>query len=96
MIPIPKRVNALECADHRTISLISHASKILLKIINNRIQAKADMILSKTQFGFRKGCGTREAIGVMRVICERSLQHWNEVFISFVDFEKAFYRINWI
>ena len=52
------------------------------------------MMLSKTQFGFRKGCGTREAIGVMRAICERSLEHGNEVFICFVDFEKAFDRID--
>ena len=78
------------------ISLISHASKILLKIINNHIQSKADMVLSKTQFGFRKGCGTREAIGVMRVICERSLEHGRDVFICFVDFEKAFDRIDWV
>jgi hypothetical protein len=96
MIPIPKKANAVECYDYRTISLISHTSKILLKIINNRIQSKADMVLSKTQFGFRKGCGTREAIGVMRVICERSLEHGNEVFICFVDFEKAFDRIDWV
>jgi Reverse transcriptase (RNA-dependent DNA polymerase) len=96
MIPIPKKANAVECSDYRTISLISHASKILLKIINNRIQSKADMVLSKTQFGFRKGCGTREAIGVMRVICERSLEHGNDVFICFVDFEKAFDRIDWV
>ena len=81
MIPIPKKANAVDCADYRTISLISHASKIVLKILNNRIQSKADMMLSKTQFGFRKGCGTREAIGVMRAICERSLEHGNEVFM---------------
>ena len=54
------------------------------------------MILSKTQFGFRKGCGTREAIGVMRVLCERSLEYGNDVFVCFVDFEKAFDRIDWI
>jgi hypothetical protein len=96
MIPIPKKSNAVDCADYRTISLISHASKILLKILNNRIQSKADVMLSKTQFGFRKGCGTREAIGVMRTICERSLEHGNEVFICFVDFEKAFDRIDWV
>ena len=54
------------------------------------------MVLSKSQFGFRKGCGTREAIGVMRVICERSIEHGNDVFICFVDFEKAFDRINWV
>lgn len=95
VIPIPKKTNAVECSDYRTISLISHASKILLKIINNRIQTKAEMMLSNTQFGFRKGCGTREAIGIMRVICERSLEHGNDVFICFVDFEKAFDRIDW-
>ena len=69
---------------------------IVLKIISNRIQSKADMMLGKTQFGFRKGCGTREAIGVMRAICERSLEHGNDVFICFVDFEKAFDRIDWV
>src|SRR5688572_2568112 len=78
MIPIPKKANAVECSDYRTVSLISHASKILLQIINNRIQAKADMVFSKTQFGFRKSCGTREATGVMRTICERSLEHGKE------------------
>src|SRR5438132_13877693 len=53
-------------------------------------------MLGNTQFGFRKGCGTREAIGVMRAICERSLEHGREVFVCFVDFEKAFDRIDWV
>jgi hypothetical protein len=96
MIPIPKKANAVECADHRTISLISHASKILLKIIAKRIEHKAELIMGNTQFGFRRGCGTREAIGVMRVICERSLEFGNDVFICFVDFEKAFDRVDWV
>jgi hypothetical protein len=54
------------------------------------------MLISKTQFGFRKGCGTREAIGMMRTLCERSLEHGNEVFICFVDYEKAFDRVDWV
>src|SRR6188508_687410 len=53
-------------------------------------------LISKTQFGFRKGCGTREAIGMMRTLCERSLEHENEVFICFVDYEKAFDRVDWV
>src|SRR5688572_14409761 len=84
MIPLPKKINAVECADYRTLSLISNASKILLKIINNHLQSKADMFVGNTQFGFWKGCGTTEAIGAMRTICERSLEHGNEVFICFV------------
>jgi len=96
MIPIPKKTNATECADYRTISIISHASKIVLKILTKRLESKVKSMISKTQFGFRKGCGTREAIGVMRTLCERSLQRGNEIFICFVDFEKAFDRVDWV
>src|SRR6476619_5049300 len=88
-------MNAVECSDQRTISLISHASKILLKILTNRIEAKARDFIGRNQFGFRKGCGTRDAIGVMRMICERSLEFGNNLYICFVDFEKAFDRVNW-
>ena len=94
MIPLPKKQNAVECADHRTISLISHASKILLRVLTKRIEGRTADFIGKTQFGFRRGCGTREAIGVMRMVCERSLDLGNEVFVCFVDFEKAFYRVN--
>ena len=74
MIPIEKKVNAMECENHRTISLISHASKIMLKELTRRIKAKAKDFISPNQFGFRRVCGTRDAIGVMRVVCvERSL-----------------------
>ena len=90
MIPIQKKANAIECGDHRTISLISHASKIVLKILNKRIEARAKSFIGKNQFGFRTGYGTRDAIGVMRTLCERSLEHDNDVYICFVDFEKAF------
>ena len=96
MIPIEKKVYAMECEDHRTISLISHASKIMLKVLTRRIEAKAKDFISRNQFGFRRGCGTRDAIGVMRVVCERSLEHWNDVYVCFVDFEKAFDRVNWV
>ena len=96
MIPIPKKTNAVDCADYRTISLISHASKIILKLLTKRLESRADMIISKTQFCFRKGCGTREAIGVMRTLCERSLEHDNDIYICFVDFEKAFDRVDWV
>ena len=62
LIPLEKKKNATRCADHRTISLISHASKVLLRILTMRLQKKADEWIGSDQFGFRKGCGTREAI----------------------------------
>jgi exonuclease III len=96
MIPLQKKANAVECEDYRTISLISHASKIMLKVLTRRIDYKVKDFLGQNQFGFRKGCGTRDAIGVMRVLCERNLEYGNDVYICFVDFEKAFDRINWV
>src|ERR1700759_3366764 len=75
MIPIPKKCNATECAEYRTISLISHASTILLKILAKRLAAKTETIISNTHFGFRRCCGTRDAIGMVRSLCERSLEH---------------------
>src|SRR2546425_3373565 len=96
MIPLPKENNAVNCSDYRTISLICHASKIMLKVLTKRIEAKAKHLLGRNQFGFRKDCGTRDAVGVMRTLCERSLEYGNEVFICFVDFEKAFDRVNWV
>ena len=62
-IPLPKKLNASDCGDCRTISLITHASKILLKVLNKRLEGKAGDCISKTQFGFKRGCGTRDAIG---------------------------------
>src|SRR6476469_8224252 len=62
MIPLQKNMKAVECSDHRTISLISHASTILLKILTNRIEAKARDFIGRNQSEFRKGFGTKDAI----------------------------------
>ena len=51
---------------------------------------------ARTKPGFRKGYETRDAIGVMRGLCERSLDYGNKVYICFVDFEKAFDRVDWV
>src|SRR5207245_6074822 len=67
-----------------------------LKVITRRIEGKTNDFIGCHQFGFRQGCGTIEAVGVMRVLCERSLKVGNEVYICFVDFEKAFDRVDWI
>lgn len=97
MIPIKKKNNATTCKDYRTISLLPHAAKVMLKILTKRIQAKveAEKGLGEDQFGFRKGRGTRDAIGALRVLTERSLEYGQEVYICFVDYEKAFDRVDW-
>jgi hypothetical protein len=95
LVPIEKRPCATQCEDFRTISLISHASKILLKILTKRLENKAETYIGRSQFGFRKGCGTRDAIGVLRTLCERNIDNGSDLFVCFVDFEKAFDRVNW-
>ena len=60
-----------------------------------RLESKAEPYLGKDQYGFRTGCGTRDAIAAMRVLCDRSLEHNNKVIVCYVDYEKAFDRVNW-
>ena len=78
MIPLRRGMNAVGCSDHRTVSLVSHASKILLKILTDRIETKFRDFRERNQFGFRKGCGTRDAIRdfVKRLLFRRKMtQH---------------------
>lgn len=95
MIPIPKKSNTRRCGEHRTISLISHAAKILLRIMNRRLTKIMEENVSEEQFGFRKGKGTREAIGVIRMIGERCIERGKGLSLCFIDMEKAFDRVLW-
>jgi len=92
-IPIPKTTKALDCSDYRTISLISHASKILLHLIKKRITPIIERQLSESQMGFRKGKGTRDAIFQLRMIGERALKMGRKLYLCFVDYQKAFDRV---
>ena len=69
-IPIPKKGNAKECSNYRTIALISHASKVMLKILQARLQQYVNHELPDVQAGFRKGRGTRDQIANIRWIME--------------------------
>ena len=70
-IPIPKKGNAKECSNYCTIALISHASKVMLKILQSRLQQYMDLELPDVQVGFRKARGTRDQIVNIRWIIEK-------------------------
>ena len=89
-VPIPKKPKAQNCTEYRTISLISHVTKLLLKIIQVRITAKINKEASELQSGFRSRMGTREGIFNLRAICERALEVGKEVNICFIDYTKTF------
>ena len=69
---IPKKGNAKECSNYRTIALISHASKVMLKILQARLQQYMNRELPDVQAGFRKGRGTRDQIANIRWIMEKT------------------------
>lgn len=79
--------------EYRTISLMSHVLKIFLKIIHGRIYRKCEEDLDDTQFGFRNGFGTRDALFCVRVLGERCLDMNRDLHICFIDYEKAFDRV---
>ena len=70
LLPIPKKNNAKKCKEFRTISLILHTARIILKILIWHLRSKVE----EEQFGFRKGKGTRDAIGLIRTIRERYIE----------------------
>ena len=71
-IPIPKKANAKECSNYCTIALISHASKVMLKILQARLRQYVNRELPDVQAGFRKGRGTRGQIANIHLITEES------------------------
>ena len=92
-IPLPKKPKAQNCTEYRTISLMSHVTKLVLKVIQQRITAKINEEVSELQNGFRPGLGTREGILNLRMIIERALEIQQDVYICFIDYTKAFDRV---
>jgi len=94
MIAVMKKPQATKCSDHRTISLIAHTPKRAANILRRRIEKKIEDVLGEDQFGFRRGKRTRDAIGMLRIISERTLEIDEELSVCFIDWQKAFDRVN--
>ena len=73
----------------------SASAKIVTKILRRRIERKIEDVLGEDQFGFRRGIGTRDAIGMLRIIGERTLEIDEELRVCFTDWQKAFDQVNW-
>ena len=89
-IPIPKKGNAKECSNYHTIALISHASKVMLKILQARLQQYVNRGLPDVQAGFRKGKGTRDQIANLHWIIEKARQFQKNIYFCFINQAKAF------
>ena len=92
--PIPKMGNAKECSNCHTIAFISHASKVMLKILQARLQQYVYQELPDIQAGFRKGRGTGDQIASIYWIIEKAKEFQKNIYISFVEYTKAFYCVD--
>ena len=89
-IPIPKKGNAKECSNYHTIALISHASKVMLRILQAKLQQYVNCELPDVQAGFRKGRGTRDQIANIRRIIEKARRFQKSTYFCFIDYAKTF------
>ena len=82
----PKKGNAKECSNYRTIALISHASKVMLKILQARLQQYVNHEIPDVQAGFRKGRGARDQIANIHWIIEKAREFHKNIHFCFIDY----------
>ena len=87
-IPSPKKGNAKECSNYRTIALISHAGKVMLKILQARLQLYVNRKLPNVQAGFRKGRGTRDQIANICWIIKKAREFQKNIYFCFIYYAK--------
>ena len=87
---VRKKDNAKECSNYCTIALISHSSKVRLKILQARLQQYMNRELPDVQAGFRKGRGTRDQIANIHWIIQKAREFQKDIYFCFIDYAKAF------
>ena len=93
-IPIPKKGNAKECSNYCTIALMSHASIVMLKILQARLQQYVNSELPDVQAGFRKGRGTRDQIANICWIMEKAREFQKNIYFCFIHYAIAFHSVD--
>ena len=88
-----QKAGTVQCDEFRTISLMSHLTTILLKIVSQRMKSKILQEIDVCQYGFRADCGTRNAVVNLKVLSQRSIQMQTDIYLCFVDYTKAFDRL---
>ena len=90
LTPVPKKGNAKECSNYHAIALISHAGKVMLKILQARLQQYVNRELPDVQAGIRRGRGTRDRIANIRWIMEKAREFQKNSNFCFINYAKAF------
>ena len=90
----PKERQCQKCSNYHTTALISHASKVMLKILQARLQQYMNHELPDVQAGFRKGRGARNQIANIRWIIKKAIEFHENIYFCFIDYAKAFDYVN--
>ena len=93
MIKIPKVEGTLKCEQHRTIGILNHIAKIILKVLTKRVRSKIRPGIAEEQIGFAANSGTTNAIFTLKRTIENAIPVQNNVYLCFVDCEKGFNRV---
>ena len=93
IITLPKKGNLQLCKNYLAISLISHPSKVMIRILLNRLKPKAEAVIKEEQAGYRAERSTAEQNFNLRILCDKCLQHQQNFYHVFVDIKKAFDRV---
>ena len=93
-IPVPKKDNAKECSNYHTVALISYTSKVMLNILQARLQQYINRELPDVQAGFRKGRGTRNQIANICCIIEKARDFQENIYFCFTDYAKVFHCVD--
>ena len=93
-IPIPKKGNDKECSNYRTIALVSHASKVMLNILQARLQQYVNCELPDVQAGFIKDRGTRDQVANIHWIIKKAREFQKNIYFCFIDYAKVFDCVN--
>ena len=90
LVKVSLHSNSKECSNYRTIALISHTSKVMLKILQARLQQYMNRELPHVQAAFRKGRGTRDQIANIHWIIKKATEFQKNIYFCFIDYAKAF------
>ena len=93
-IPIPKKGSAKECSNYCIIAIISPASKVMLKILQARLQQYVNCEIPDVQAGFRKGKGTRDQTANIHWIIKKAREFQKNIYFCFIDYAKAFHYVD--
>ena len=93
-IPIPKKGNAKECSNYHTVALVSHSNKVMLKILQARLQQYLNHEFPDVQAGFRKSRGTRDQIVNSHWIIEKAREFQKNIYFCFTDYAIAFDHVD--